>query len=260
MLKRYSFIAFVLFLNCGFAQLTSSEYEAQVIGGKEQVEQVLQTQLTLPKVLLSSNFDEHVTIFFDLDSIGQATHITFKSSYNNALRKETARILRFFKFKHTQNTLYETYPYSFTYHITTEKYSKFLKQRSKLNLKKPLPADSSYVIHGRAQRSPEYYKNGDEGLTEFILSEIEYPKLAVEKSVEGTVVVEFVVETNGYVTGLNVKQSLGAGCTEEALRLVKLTKWQPAVLDNKYVRYKTTYPITFSLRNNSRDASSTSGQ
>lgn len=62
MLKRYFFIVFVAILNHGFAQLSSSEYEAQVIGGKEQVEQVLQTQLTLPKVLLSANFDEHVTV------------------------------------------------------------------------------------------------------------------------------------------------------------------------------------------------------
>ena len=86
-----------------------------------------------------------------------------------------------------------------------------------------------------------------------ILSKIEYPKLAVEKSVEGTVVLEFVVETNGYLTGITVKQGINAGCTEEAVRLIKETKWQPALLNNKFVRYRTNYPITFSLRNINKD-------
>ena len=243
-----------------FAQVTSSQFEAQAIGGKEEVEQVLQTQLTLSKALLTSNFDVEVTAHFDLDSAGHAKNITFRSTLNNALRNETTRILRFLRFKRTQNEAFETYPYSFTFHISTERYSKFMKQRSKLNLKKNIPVDSSFIVYTKAERSPEYYKNGEEGLNEFILSEIEYPKLAIEKSVEGTVVVEFVVETNGYVTGITLKQGLGAGCAEEALRLIKYTKWQPAVLNNKLVRYRTNYPITFSLRNVTRDASSTIGQ
>lgn len=241
-------------------QVNSNGFEAQAVGGKDLVEQILQTQLALPKILLTSNFDEHVTAFFDLDSSGNAINITFKNGYNNALRKETTRILKFFKFTHTQNPQYETYPYSFSFHISTDIYNKYIKQRSKLSFKKPLIADSSFVIYSKAERAPEYYKNGDEGLAEYMLSEIEYPKLAIEKSVEGTVVVEFVVETNGYVTNLVVKKGLGAGCTEEALRLIKSTKWQPAVLENKFVRYRTNYPITFSLRNITRDASSTIGQ
>lgn len=242
------------------AQLSSEQFQAQAIGGKDQIEQVLETQLTLPKTLLTSNFDVHVTAFFDLDSTGHATNVTFKSGLNNALRNETVRVLHFLRFTKTQNEAFETYPYSLSFHISTERYNKFLKQRSKLNLKKTLQADSSFKVYTKADKAPEYYKNGEEGMNEFILSEIEYPKLAIEKSVEGTVVVEFIVETNGYVTGITLKQGLGAGCAEEALRLIKSTKWQPAILNNKLVRYKTNYPITFSLRNVTRDASSTIGQ
>lgn len=260
MLRSYFFIVLLALTVKNFGQLTNNGFEAQAVGGKDLVEQILQTQLSLPKILLTSNFDEHVTAFFDLDSAGHAINITFKNGYNNALRKETTRVLKFFKFTHTQNPEYETYPYSFSFHISTEIYNKYIKQRSKLNFKKPLATDSSFIIYSKAERAPEFYKNGDEGLAEYILSEIEYPKLAVEKSVEGTVVIEFVVETNGYVTNLVVKKGLGAGCTEEALRLIKATKWQPAVLDAKFVRYRTNYPITFSLRNITRDASSTIGQ
>lgn len=236
------------------------QYPAQAIGGKEQVEQILETQFTLPKTLLTSNFDVQYTASFDLDSVGNAINVTYKSGINNALRNETTRILRFLKFTKTQNEAFETYPYTLSFHISTDRYNKFAKQRSRLNLKKTQQADSSFIIYTKADKSPEYYKNGEEGMNEFVLSEIEYPKLAIEKSVEGTVIIEFVVETNGYVTAINLKKGLGAGCSEEALRLIKSTKWQPAVLNNKLVRYRTNYPITFSLRNVTRDASSTIGQ
>ncbi len=128
-----------------------------------------------------------------------------------------------------------------------------LKQKSKINLKINLSADSSFIIYSKADKSPEYYKNGEEGLADFILSEIEYPKLAIEKSIEGTVTIEFIIETNGYVSNLIIKNGIGAGCSEEALRIIKQTKWQSAVINNKLVRYKTTYPITFSLRNVNKD-------
>ena len=179
-----------------------------------------------------------------------------KNNNNNVLRNELIRMFSFWKFHKTLHLPNESRPYFLTFKLSTEKYNKYFKQKNKLNLKKPLPADSSFIIYQKADKSPEYYKNGDDGLADFILSNIEYPKIAVEKSVEGTVVIEFVVETNGYVTGLAVKQPINAGCTEEALRLIKETKWQPAVVNNKFVRYKTTYPITFSLRNISKDNSS----
>jgi protein TonB len=257
MLRTHLNIFFLFFAVQISAQ--SNENESLIYGGKKQVDQIIETQLTLPKVLLTSNFDVNPVVYFDLDSAGNPVNITFEGVTNNILRKETQRMLRFMRFRKTKNEEGLMYPYSFSYHMTTAKYNKLLKQRSKNFLKRPIPADSSYIIYTKADKSPEYYKNGEEGLKEYVLSEIEYPKLAIEKSVEGTVVIEFVVETNGYITGITLLQGLGAGCSDEALRLIKETKWQPAVLNGKYVRYKTNYPITFSLRNINKDASSTIG-
>jgi TonB family protein len=260
MIKKLTLIALLFFTTVVFSQTssTSPEFEAQVVGGKEQIEQVLQTQLTLPKTILTSNFDIKLTTFFDLDSAGKAINIKVEGQVNNALRNEIIRIFNFLRFYKTLNLPNESRPYFLFFKLSTEKYNKYFKQKNKFNLKKPAVADSSFIIYSKADKSPEYYKNADDGLNEFILSNIEYPKLAVEKSVEGTVILEFVVETNGYITSLNVKQGVNTGCTEEAIRLIKLTKWQPAILNNKMVRYKTSYPITFNLRNVNRDNSNSS--
>jgi TonB family protein len=255
MIKKFFLVLMIIGFNQLSAQTssTSPEYEAKAIGGKEQIEQVLQTQLTLPKTLLTSNFDVEITCFFDLDTAGKAVNIKIEGNVNNALRNELLRVFNFWKFYKTLKLPNESRPYFLIFKLSTEKYNRYFKQKNKLTLKKPLPVDSSFVIYTKADKSSEYYKNGDDGLAEFILSQIEYPKLAIEKSIEGTVVIEFVVEANGYLTGITVKQGVNAGCTEEALRLIKLTKWQPAILNNKLVRYRTNYPITFSLRNISKD-------
>lgn len=255
MLKKCVYILATVWITSLQAQnsSTSPEFEAKAIGGKEQIEQVLETQLSLPKTLLTGNFDTELTTFFDIDSTGKATNVKVDGVTNNVLRSEIQRIFGFVKFNKTLHLPNESRPYFLMFRLSTDKYNKYFKQKNKFSIKKPLPADSSFTIFTKADRSPEFYKNGDEGLTEFVLTTIEYPKLAIEKSVEGTVIIEFVVETNGYITGVTVKQSVGAGCTEEALRIIKLTKWQPAHLNGKFVRYKTSYPITFSLRNINKD-------
>jgi TonB family protein len=258
MLQKWLLMLFSVFLGCLNAQMgnTAPEFEAHPLGGREQLEQVLQTQLTLPKSLLTSGFEEEVTLFFDLDSSGKAVGFKFAKGMNNVLRNELKRMTGFLRFKRTQSALGDVQPYFLVFKISTEKYNRYQKQRSRFNLKKSQEAVSSMVIYARADKSPEYFRNGEEGLAEFVLGEIEYPKLAKEKSIEGTVIMEFVVETNGYITNVLVQQGVNGGCTEEAVRIMKQSKWQPAVLNNRLVRYRTIYPITFSLVNTGKDGTS----
>ncbi len=261
MIRKYVSLFFIVASSILHSQNINAngDVEAMPIGGKEQIEQVLQTQMTLSKLLLTPHFNQDVTAFFHLDSIGNAVNIEFDYGLNNALRKETVRLIKFLKFRPAANHQPKT-SYYLTYNISTDRYNKFAKQKNKYTVKKILPCDSSYVIHSKAEQSPEYYKNGDEGLNNFIISEIEYPAVAVEKSLQGNVILEFVVETNGYVTNIIAKQGVNGGCTEEAMRLIKLTRWQPAVIGGKYVRYKTTFPITFSLVNSTSTTTSAQGQ
>lgn len=235
---------------------TSGEFEAQIIGGNNQLEQVLQTQLNLSKTILNTNFNQELIIFFNIDSLNKAFNLITDNKVNTFLGDEIKRMLLFLKFKKTIPFSNLSSPYYIKFNVSKIKYNNYFKQKSKLKLN--ISADSSFIIYSKANSSPEYYKNGDEGLIDFILSEIEYPKLAIEKSIEGTVTIEFIIETNGYVSNLIIKNGIGAGCSEEALRIIKQTKWQPAVINNKLVRYKTTYPITFSLRNVNKDNGSSS--
>jgi protein TonB len=95
----------------------------------------------------------------------------------------------------------------------------------------------------------------DAKLMEFIYSNIHYPAVARENGVEGNVVVQFVVNTDGSVTDLQVLRDIGAGCGEEALRVVNMMnilrdKWIPGKQRGRPVRVMFTLPVRFKLQYN----------
>ncbi len=88
----------------------------------------------------------------------------------------------------------------------------------------------------------------DQKLLEFIYSNIKYPVLARDNGVQGLVVVNFVVEKDGSITDIQVVRDIGAGCGEEAVRIVKMMpKWNPGKQRGRPVRVRFTLPIRFKL-------------
>ncbi|MEI6020856.1 MAG: energy transducer TonB [Bacteroidota bacterium] len=246
-----------------FAQIspTDPEFEAIPIGIKEQLENTLESQLTMPKILLNTNYTEKVIVYLNIDSSGQAYHIKFDKGLNNLMRLELTKILKLMQFKRTLHINNEEAPYFIAFPLAAHHYLKYKKQKQKDIVKSKLERDSSMIVYSIADVSPLYFKNGDEGLQEYFLTELDYPKMAMEQSIEGTVILSFVVETNGYVGNIEIKKGVNGGCTDEAIALIRNTRWQPAEKAGKLVRYKVTYPITFSLVNkNKANQAQTIGQ
>lgn len=95
----------------------------------------------------------------------------------------------------------------------------------------------------------------DKKLMDFIYANIHYPAVAKENGVEGNVVVQFIVNTDGSVTDLKVMRDIGGGCGEEALRVVNQMntmpeKWIPGRQRGRPVRVMFTLPIRFKLQYN----------
>ncbi len=98
------------------------------------------------------------------------------------------------------------------------------------------------------KKKEERDKCSQEKLLEFIYSNIRYPEIAKETHVEGVVVVQFVVEPDGSISNIKVVRDIGAGCGEEAMRVVKMMpKWIPGRQRTKKVRVLFNLPIRFKL-------------
>jgi len=90
------------------------------------------------------------------------------------------------------------------------------------------------------------FPGGNLALNDFIEKNIQYPEAAKAAHVTGKVEVAFTVKITGELTNIKIKQGLGYGCDEEALRIVKLMpNWEPAQnLDKKHeMDYSVSIPF-----------------
>ena len=63
------------------------------------------------------------------------------------------------------------------------------------------------------------------------------------------VLVTFVVEVDGSITDVRVLRGIGAGCDEEAVRVVKsMPRWVPGKQRGQPVRVQFNLPIKFTLQ------------
>ena len=93
------------------------------------------------------------------------------------------------------------------------------------------------------------FPGGTQKLADYLAKNIKYPQMARESGIQGRVFISFVVETDGSVSNVNVMRSLGGGCDEEAVRVVKsMPKWKPGKQRGKPVRVSYILPVNFKLQ------------
>lgn len=97
---------------------------------------------------------------------------------------------------------------------------------------------------------PEF-EGGLKALRDFIQKNTVYPELAKEIGKEGTVYVSFIIDEKGQVESSKILKGIGAGCDEEATRVVnKLPKFKKPGKNaiGKPVKVIFNIPIAFKLK------------
>jgi TonB family protein len=89
---------------------------------------------------------------------------------------------------------------------------------------------------------------GMEGWSEYLSSNLAYPNQARQMGVEGTVIVVFLINSDGSVSDAEILRGIGAGCDEEALRVVQNSpNWSPAQQKGQVVNSRMRLPVRFKL-------------
>lgn len=97
------------------------------------------------------------------------------------------------------------------------------------------------------EQKPEF-PDGEAAMLKFIYDNIKYPAIARENGVEGMVVVSFVVEKDGSISDAKIARDIGAGCGQEAVRVVNMMpKWNPGKQRGRPVRVQFNLPVKFKL-------------
>jgi TonB family protein len=92
------------------------------------------------------------------------------------------------------------------------------------------------------------YPGGPAAWVQYLNKNVKYPQEAINNEIQGTVVVQFIVNIDGTVSDIKISKSDNKILNEEVIRIIKNSgNWIPAMQHGKKVRSYKKQPIVFKL-------------
>ncbi|NNE26015.1 MAG: energy transducer TonB [Saprospiraceae bacterium] len=137
-----------------------------------------------------------------------------------------------------------------------------VSEDSKAAVPPPPPPKDGFIVVEQMPRFPgcddmkgthsEKENCAKQKMLEYLYTHLKYPEKAKTKQIEGTVVLQFVVETNGHLGDIKIVREIGGGCGEAAKAVFEQMnseglKWTPGIQRGKAVKVLYTMPVKFKL-------------
>lgn len=107
------------------------------------------------------------------------------------------------------------------------------------------------VFFSVVEEMPEF-GNGWEDIRKYILDNIEYPQTAIDDSIEGRVIIQFVINEDGSVSKAKAIRGLRYDLDEECIRVIEnMPDWKPGKQRGKLVKVNYAIPFIFRLNSDS---------
>jgi TonB family protein len=86
-------------------------------------------------------------------------------------------------------------------------------------------------------------------LGKYLKTKLSYPELAQKNCVEGTVIVEALIDEEGAVQSVGIVKGIGFGCDQALMELVSnMPRWTPAKENGRFVSQKVFIRTQFRLK------------
>ena len=106
---------------------------------------------------------------------------------------------------------------------------------------------TSNEVNTSTDKAPEY-PGGIMAMNEYIYANQQYPANALKEKIQGRVMAQFIVNTDGSLTDIKIIGSLHPSLDAEAMRLIKnMPRWSPAIYKGQVTQLEYAVPITFKL-------------
>lgn len=110
------------------------------------------------------------------------------------------------------------------------------------------PDKNDDVLSFRVVEDLPQFPGGYLEFMKWLTRNLRYPEVAKERKLQGKVVAEFIVNTDGSITDVAIVKSLNTYCDREALRVLRMMpRWTAGIQNDKPCRTKVCIPIVFRL-------------
>ena len=109
-----------------------------------------------------------------------------------------------------------------------------------------IPADTNDIY--MVVEDPPEFPGGLQALSDYLRDNIKYPEACRKDSIQGRVIISFVVEKDGSISSAEVIKSVHEQLDAEALRVISaMPKWKPGKQRGKVVRVEYAIPVKYRL-------------
>jgi len=103
-------------------------------------------------------------------------------------------------------------------------------------------------VYLRVEQNARFQDGDLEKFREWVQKNLVYPPIAVENGIQGTVVVQFYINSKGKLIDSKILRGVDQSLDNEVLRVVNLSPdWEPALLKGKPVMQEFAMPVMFGL-------------
>jgi len=241
-----------IMLNLTFTAQSQEIIPPKCYGGNRLTREFIQEEMIYPAKAMESGTEGTVILSFIVLPDGLVTKLNVLQKISPEVDQEAIRIFRkILWYPATDLGIPIAYRHTFEVKFKIKKYLKFIKIRGYEYFANPYePVDSSNVVYHRKDldKIPKpVFSILHNNFQTFLSGNLEYPEVAFKQNISGMVELTFIVETSGRISNIVAKKTLGGGCTEEAIRVIKLIKWIPGIKDNYAVRTLMPIKITFDI-------------
>ncbi len=113
---------------------------------------------------------------------------------------------------------------------------------------KPLAKIAPDEVVAMPEQMPEFQGGNVSDFRRWMMTNLKYPEKAMKKGIAGRVVVRFIVEADGEVSGVEIMESSHKLLSDEVLRVFgRSPRWTPGKQGGKEVRTSFMLPLDFKL-------------
>lgn len=250
-MKTSSLAFWILFLS-PLLMMAQEITPPQCYGGSRLTREFVQEEMIYPPKAMQTRTEGTVVLSFIVMADGSVTNLEVLERVSPELDAEAVRIFK--KILWTPATELGkpiAYRHTFDVKFKIRKYENFIRNRGAeyfVNPHEPVDTSNRVYLRKELDQLPKpVFSILEKDFQTFLTNTLEYPEAAFKQNISGTVSLRFVVETAGRVSNIQVVQSVGGGCTEEAIRVLKRIKWFPGIKDGLAVRTEMPLDITFDI-------------
>ncbi len=224
--------------------------------GQRLAREFIDEEMIYPDKALQAGTEGTVELEFIIHEDGSVTNIKVVQKVSHEIDAEAIRLLRHILwYPATKLGKPIAVQHRFKIKFNIRRYKKLTRQRGVNYFERPHEkVDTSFKVYRRVDTDhwpKPIFSSIDRNLSNFIVNNLKYPEAALKQNINGVVKLRFVVETSGRVSNIQVIEGVGGGCTEEAIRVLRLIKWYPGLIDGVAVRTSMPFELKFDLSNRS---------